>query len=85
MAKAKGKKGKKAGGKNGQGTTLEEILDAVEGSVPCVRVKDCPRCGGEHWNLDFKPLDGGGEAATHWADCPETGSPILLTVAAKIS
>jgi hypothetical protein len=53
------------------GAPLQVVIPAIRG---------CVRCGGEHLHvlaqLFAQPPDG----ATHWATCPVTGDPILITV-----
>jgi hypothetical protein len=50
-------------------------------------VKRCSRCGGNHTALVFKkfdrpvaPADLTSTSWSHWAPCPATGEPILLSV-----
>jgi hypothetical protein len=43
-------------------------------------VKNCARCGGAHNALEFAPLSNPPDDITHWALCPTTQEPILLTV-----
>jgi len=48
-------------------------------------VVGCARCGGVHYDLEFKLLtfpmeDSSGLVWTHWALCPTNGEPILLRI-----
>lgn len=46
----------------------------------------CPRCGGDHEQLELQPLDRpadlggmlGLRPLTHWAPCPTNGQPVLV-------
>lgn len=40
----------------------------------------CPRCGGAHKGLKFKPLQKAPTKANHWAVCPATKEPIMAVV-----
>jgi hypothetical protein len=40
----------------------------------------CARCGKDHPNLEFVKFARSAGRDTHWAQCPETGEPILLSV-----
>jgi len=48
-----------------------------------IGVSDCARCDGVHALLDWKPFGSppvfDDVTVTHWAACPTTGDPILLT------
>ena len=52
-------------------------------------VRSCARCGGNHEPRDYQPLQRPmepvegevGPTWTHWALCPTTGEPVLMTVA----
>lgn len=54
------------------------------------RLTGCARCGGEHENIEFKPLtmpcepDQDGTQITHWAPCPTNGEPILMGYRVKV-
>ena len=48
-------------------------------------LRGCARCGGEHPELEFRPLTRPVEVSqqvvfTHWASCPTNGEPILMAV-----
>ena len=43
-----------------------------------VNFKHCARCGGDHEQLEFKPLKNEYFGTTHWAICPVNLEPILL-------
>ena len=53
----------------------------------------CARCHEDHSNLEFAklhhpiepPEDYNGDLYTHWAPCPITGEPILLTTGEDLS
>ncbi len=51
-----------------------------------VNIRKCARCGGDHDGLGFTAFVVPVELAprspsyTHWAACPKTGEPILMTV-----
>lgn len=55
-------------------------LDALFGNPDALTltVSDCPRCEGDHGSLSFQPFTASDEY-THWAACPKTGEPILVT------
>lgn len=47
---------------------------------------NCARCGADHYNLEFEPMEHPVEDLTHWAMCPVKHEPILMkfvTVVAK--
>jgi hypothetical protein len=44
-------------------------------------IKKCPRCGKPHNDLEFKPLSKiTPNGYTHYAFCPKTNEPILISV-----
>lgn len=43
-----------------------------------VTVAPCGRCGGNHRDLAFEPLNAPPAGYTHWAPCPATGQPLLV-------
>lgn len=51
------------------------------------KIRGCARCGGDHDHLVFRifsqpfaPREAHGITWTHWAPCPATGDPILLSI-----
>lgn len=50
-------------------------------------VKSCARCGKDHQNVTFRPLakpmapdNAGGRVWSHYATCPTTGEPIMMSI-----
>lgn len=51
-----------------------------------VELRGCPRCGGDHEQLELQLLDRPADVAgalrvrplTHWALCPTNGQPVLV-------
>jgi hypothetical protein len=43
-------------------------------------VVKCARCGNDHALLRFKRMDKPSGSNTHWAMCPFTGDPIMLSI-----
>lgn len=44
------------------------------------KLDTCPRCGGAHPGLKFRPLAKAPGEANHWATCPTTKEPIMAKV-----
>lgn len=42
-------------------------------------VMECARCGADHIDIEFSPLDNGG-LFSHWTLCPTNGQPVLLFI-----
>lgn len=42
-------------------------------------VNSCQRCGWDHYDHQFEPLANPADEWTHWAPCPVTGQPVLLS------
>jgi hypothetical protein len=38
----------------------------------------CSRCGQDHHEVRFWPLDNPSQGCTHWSSCPTNGQPILM-------
>ena len=55
---------------------LDELFGTPDSLT--VPLDACPRCEGKHEAVTFKPFTTCGEH-THWATCPETGEPVLVT------
>jgi hypothetical protein len=43
-------------------------------------VRHCARCDKTHMALSFMPLSNPPPDVSHWAMCPQTHQPILLTI-----
>lgn len=51
-----------------------------------VELRGCPRCAGDHEQLELLPLDRPADVGgvlrlrplTHWALCPTSGQPVLV-------
>lgn len=47
-------------------------------------VRNCARCGADHSRMTFTKLRTPGQPPhprwTHWAVCPATGEPIMMTI-----
>lgn len=44
-----------------------------------VDITNCPRCGGDHNRLVFRPFKSqNNEGWSHWSQCPAHGDPILI-------
>lgn len=58
---------------------------SVDAPAPAthVSVVNCPRCEGNHGALTFRRLDKPsryvGLTLSHWALCPSTGEPVMLS------
>lgn len=46
--------------------------------IPVSGIENCARCGGNHKDIEFKPLTIPGSRHTHWAACPINGEPIMM-------
>ena len=55
-------------GSSGSGTEATSVF----------KVEGCARCGETHENLIFERLESPVRNLTHWAECPNTGQPILM-------
>jgi len=45
-----------------------------------IRMQVCPRCGESHGEVEFRRFELGDAQFTHWAYCPATGEPLLLSM-----
>jgi hypothetical protein len=61
---------------------LGTIEDGYHNSNIVVNVFDCSRCGNDHTEVVFKAISKPLGDVTHFALCPCTGQPILVTVKA---
>ena len=43
-----------------------------------IDMKLCPRCGGDHGEVEYRRFELGDQNFTHWAYCEATGEPLLL-------
>ena len=48
-------------------------------------VKNCPRCGLDHAQVQFHALDNPPQGITHWAMCVAACQPILLANARPVT
>lgn len=42
-------------------------------------VESCTRCGQAHEAVEYRPLSNPPDWISHWAPCPKTGEPMLLS------
>ena len=47
-------------------------------------VVNCARCGGEHPGMMFHELAVPARDYSHWAACPKTGEPIMMTMKCEV-
>ena len=56
--------------------------DLALGTIKMVRMVECPRCGGEHEDLEVmrmaQPMEVGIHVFVAWAWCPTMSDPIML-------
>ena len=45
-----------------------------------IDVKSCQRCGTNHDQLEFKPLQNAADDYDWWAMCPSSNEPVLLRI-----
>jgi hypothetical protein len=57
----------------------DKVIDFHE-PVKVALLENCARCGGRHEGLSFEPLDRPHGDLTHFAMCPTTKQPILMSV-----
>lgn len=67
---------------NNAGDVVNTLGGLTPTTEPClvVTVRSCQRCGNDHVNLSFVPLDNPADEWDWWAMCPIKAQPILLKV-----
>jgi hypothetical protein len=57
-------------------------MAAIGSSTVNVDIKNCPRCGQDHEDVEFTRFGDNPVAGfTHFGACPDNGEPILIKVA----
>ncbi len=60
--------------------TINVIKKSKSGTFGTVNVSKCARCGLDHHGLDMMNFTNPPEMVAHYAICPETVEPILITI-----